>query len=121
LLNLTDDEYVEKIIKLEASRKKTIIIIFIFSLLILIPLSYYASQIIIEANELSLNLKNSDKDKQLEAIKEYDRKSQYHYGLIIGAFFAMAFFSIASLLGQAIALHFTGRKDRLLIKHYNNT
>ena len=121
MLNLTDDEYVEKIIKSEASRKKTIILIFIFSLLILIPLSYYLGQTIIEANELSLNLQTIDKEKQLEAIEEYDKKSQYYFGLTIGAFFAIAFFSAASLLGQAIALHFTGRKDRLLIKHYKNT
>ncbi len=120
MFKLSDDEYVARISKAERHRTKSIIFLIVLALFISIPSAYYASQLYFEATELSNNLQSSNPEVQYQAIEEYDKSEQYNLGILVGLVISMAFFVSMSLFGQVIVLYFNKRKDRLLIKHYQN-
>ena len=117
----SDDEYVRKIIKAESTRKLSIIILVSFALIMLIPVSYYSYKISSELKQISTDLKINNKEIQNKALKKSEENTGYYIGLAVGAGLSTAFLSIATILGNAIALYMAKRKDLLLIKHYKFT
>jgi len=114
----SDDEYVRKIIKAESTRKLSIIFLVSLALIMLIPVSYYSHKILNELQQISTGLKSNNKEIKNKALEKSAENTGYYIGLAVGAGLSAAFLSIATMLGNAIALYMAKRKDLLLIKYY---
>ena len=96
----TEDVFIAKLIKTEASRNTSIIILI--------------ATIVIAAIGLTAILYLSYQSI-LESIADIHA---YQMGVLIGAGIGIGIFSIISLLSTTLIHYKTGRKDRMLIKYY---
>jgi predicted PurR-regulated permease PerM len=115
----TDKEFIDKLRKSYASRKKTIIILVITAIIILIPALYFLNQLQTEINIYTSNLNSLDKNVVDSALKESEEKNNYYIGLTVGSVMAASFFAIAALLGHAVQYYQSSKKDGMLIKYYD--
>ena len=115
----SDKEYIEKLRKSYASRKKTIAMLIAGAVIILIPALYYYFQLQTEIDALLSNLNSQDTNVAQKALVQSEARDKYYIGLTVGAVLSAAFFSVALLLGNAIQYYINTKKDGLLIKYYD--
>lgn len=118
---LSDKQYIEKIIKDEASRKRTLIFIVSLAILMLIPIIYYTSTIYGELQLLLSNLHSNSELKIDSALKASDEKGSFYIGFGTGCAITAGYFAAISMLGHALGYYLSGRKDRMLIKYYEQS
>ena len=122
---MTDDEYIEKV-KRNYSYRKIIAIISLVIAALFGGLSYYAAEISQEKNSeliksilpTQIGAPNTEVDIQtIEAAVDLAQTTGNKTGRLVGT----SNITIGVLIGYALALLFGGRKERLLIKYYEQS